>query len=194
MSDFNMLRGFAIFTSTAPPCVIRARHPALREALVEATLDSSVRSIGYEARAVVGSAGVAIETVILQQDDARFFLDGIPARPLRDLEEGLVRPELREHRLQRRTMTKEDLRLQPRRGNAAFVWTHRGRPVPVGIRVRVLQALRDDGPMELGRLLEGLLVEQDPAPAVLAMACADLLELDLLSAPLGPDNLVRAGT
>jgi hypothetical protein len=195
MSDFNTLRRFDLFTSAKTLCLIRAGHPAMREALVQATLDPSVRSIGCQAKAVVGSTEVAIETVILQQDDGCYFLDVVPARTLRDLEEeGLVRLALRELGLQPRTVTMENLRLQPRRGNAAFVWTYRGRPVPVGIRMHILQTLREDGPMEFGRLLKGFHVDQDPAPAVLSMACDDLLELDLSSAPLGPDSLVRART
>ncbi|GAB9163805.1 hypothetical protein BDS110ZK25_70310 [Bradyrhizobium diazoefficiens] len=114
---------------------------------------------------------------------------------MRDLEEeGLVRLALRDLGLQVRTVTMEELRAQPRRGNCAFVWSYKERAVPVGIRMRVLQALRDDGPMELGRLLEGSQADHDPAPAVLAMACDDLIEIDLISQRLGPGSMVRART
>jgi hypothetical protein len=83
--------------------------------------------------------------VILQQDDGQYLLDVVPARQLRDLEEeGLVRLALRELGLQTRTITMEYLRAQPRRGNCAFVWSYKERAVPVGIRMRVLQALRDE--------------------------------------------------
>lgn len=195
MSDNRLLRRFDLFTSAKAACAIRARHPALHEALVQATLDPSVRSIGYQEKATVGAADVTVDAVILQQDDGRYLLDVVPARRLRDLEqEGLVRLALRELGLQVKTVTMEDLRAQPRRGNAAFVWTYHNRTVPVGIRMRVLQVLRDDGPMELGRLLEGLRADRDPAPAVMSLACDDLIELDLASQRLGPGSMVRART
>ena len=193
MCDSRLLRRFDLFTSAKAACAIRARHPALHEALVQATLDPSVRSIGYQEKATVGVAEVTIDAVVLQQDDGRYLLDVVPARRLRDLEqEGLVRLAVRDLGLKVRTVTMEELRAQPRRGNCAFVWSYKERAVPVGIRMRVLQALRDDGPMELGRLLEGLQADHDPAPAVLAMACGDLIELDLDSQRLGPGSMVRA--
>ena len=34
----------------------------------------------------------------------------------------------------------------------------------------------------------------DPSPAVMSLACANLLELDLTSEPLGPSTLVRTRT
>ncbi|GAB9163810.1 MULTISPECIES: hypothetical protein [Bradyrhizobium] len=70
MSDSRLLRRFDLFTSAKTACAIRARHPALHEALVQATLDPSVRSIGYQAKAIVGAAEVTIDAVIIQQDSA----------------------------------------------------------------------------------------------------------------------------
>lgn len=196
MSDSRrLLRRFDLFTSAKTARAIPARHPALREALVQASLDPKVRSIAYQAKALVDGREVAIDAVILQQEDGRHLLDVAPARKLRDLEEeGLVRLALRELAVQVRTVTMEDLRTQPLRGNASFVWTYQGGPVPVGLRMRVLQALRDDGPMEFGRLLEGLQADRDPAPAIMSMACDDLIELDLISQRLGPGSMVRART
>lgn len=195
MSDSRLLRRLDLFTSAKTACAIHARHPALREALVQASLDPVVRSIAYQAKALVAGAEVKIDAVILQQDDGRHLLDVVPARQLRDLEqEGLVRLALRELDLQVRTVTMEDLRAQPRRGNCSFVWTYQGKPVPVGVRMSVLQALRDDGPMDLGRLLDGLQADRDPAPAVMSMACDDLIEIDLVSQRLGPGSMVRART
>lgn len=44
--------------------------------------------------------------------------------------------------------------------------------------------------MTLDRLLAGV-IGRDPAAAVMALACNDLLELDLESGPLGPQTMVR---
>ncbi|MEY9753785.1 hypothetical protein [Bradyrhizobium yuanmingense] len=195
MSDSRLLRRFDLFTSAKTACAIHAPHPALREALVQASLNPTVRSIAYQAKALVAGAEVKIDAVILQQDDGRYLLDVVPARQLRDLEqEGMFRLALRDLGLQVRLVTMEDLRTQPLRGNASFVWSYQDRPVPVGIRMRVLQALRDEGPMELGRLLEGLRADRDPAPAVMSMASEDLIEIDLVSQRLGPGSIVRTRT
>jgi hypothetical protein len=51
--------------------------------------------------------------------------------------------------------------------------------------------LLDEGPMPLGELLKSIRSERDPAPAVMALACADLLYLDLGSQPLRPATIVR---
>jgi hypothetical protein len=64
-------------------------------------------------------------------------------------------------------------------------------PVGIEMRLRILTALRDDGPMTLGCLLKQLRGPRDPGAAVLALACSDLLELDLDTGPLGPATVVR---
>lgn len=46
--------------------------------------------------------------------------------------------------------------------------------------------------MTLSRLLAAARGERDPSPAVMALACSDLIELDLISAPLGPQTIARA--
>jgi hypothetical protein len=58
--------------------------------------------------------------------------------------------------------------------------------------MRVLQILLDDGPMPLGQLLKSIRGDRDPTPAVMALACADLLTLDLVSQPLGPGTIARS--
>jgi hypothetical protein len=45
--------------------------------------------------------------------------------------------------------------------------------------------------MSLGDLLKSIRCEHDPAPAVMALACADLLHLDLVSRPLSPTTIAR---
>ena len=45
--------------------------------------------------------------------------------------------------------------------------------------------------MTLGELLSRVRSDRDPASGVMALACLDLIELDLASAPLGPATIVR---
>jgi hypothetical protein len=58
--------------------------------------------------------------------------------------------------------------------------------------LKVLTVLQEDGRLPLGCLLERIHAARDPAPAVMAMACSDLLELDLVSPALGPSTIVRS--
>lgn len=184
-----------VFVSAKAPSPIPARHPALREALVQASLDPAVRSLAFLPSAHVAAAPVELDAVVVTRDDGRFHLDVVPARRVRDLEdEGLALIALREFYLEPFTVTAEDLKAEPRCGNCRLVWSHHRRFVPLPMRIRILQALRDDGPMELGRLLEGIRADRDPAPSVLSLACDDLLELDLTSRPLGPATMVRSRT
>jgi hypothetical protein len=111
---------------------------------------------------------------------------------VRDLDdEGLVLIALRELGLAPLVVTAEDLRAEPRRSNTRSVWSYKDLAVPVPLRVHILKVLASEGLIELGRLLETIRSEQDPSPAVMALCCSDLLELDLISEPLGPSTVVR---
>ncbi|RQH12668.1 hypothetical protein [Bradyrhizobium sp. RP6] len=161
------------FISTKAPAPIPVRHPALRAGLIQASLAAEVRSIVHVATAHVASVPVDLDAIVLNGDDGRFLLDVVPARKVRDIDD-------------------EDLKAEPRRSNVDLVWSHNRRFVPLGLRIRILQVLRDDGPMELVRLLESVRSDRDPTPSLMSLFCDDLLEIDLTSAPLGPLSLVRS--
>ncbi|GAB9167409.1 hypothetical protein BDS110ZK4_30240 [Bradyrhizobium diazoefficiens] len=182
-----------VFVSAKTLCAIPARHDSLREALVQNSLDPQVRSIGYLASAYAASQPVDLGAVVVSRDDGRYVLDVVPARRIRDLdEEGLVQIALRELGLSALTITADDIRQEPRYANAQLVWSYNGVRVPIGLRMRIIEVLIEDGPMALGRLLSSISADRDPSPAVMALACADLVELDLLSEPIGPRSIVRA--
>jgi hypothetical protein len=182
-----------LFSSAKTPTPIPARHAALREALAQASLDPAVRSIVYVASANAGSAQVVeVDAVILKRDDGAFHLDVVPARRIRDLDdEGMVQIALRELGLQQLVVTADDLRVEPRKSNARLVWSYKDRAVPVPLRIGIIKVLADDGPMQLGALLETIRSGEDPSAAVMTLACSDLLEIDLTSGPLGPSTIVR---
>jgi hypothetical protein len=181
-----------LFVSAKTTTAIPARCPLVREALVQASLDPQVRSIGYVASAVVASQSVELGAIVLHRDDGRFVLDVVPARRVRDLEdEGLTLIAIADLGMATLVVTADDIRREPRYANARLVWSYNGVSVPIGLRMRILQVLLDDGPLQLGRLLQSIRTDRDPTRAVMALACADLLELDLLTAPLGPMTVVR---
>ena len=182
-----------LFVSAKAATPIPARHPALRDALVQASLDPQVRSIAYVASANVASEQVELDAILVQRDDGHFLFDVIPARRIRDLEqEGLALIALSRLGLAPLTLTAEEIRLEPRFTNARLVWSYRGAHVPIGLRLSILQTLLDEGPMPLGELLKSIRSDRDPAPAVMALACVDLIILDLVSHPLGPCTMVRS--
>ena len=182
-----------LFVSAKAATAIPARHPALRDALIQASLDPQVRSIGYVAAAVVASEQGDLGAIVVQRDDGRFLLDVVPARRIRDLEdEGLALIALAELGLKPWLVSAEELRREPRYTNAKLVWSYNEHRVPIELRMRILQTLLDEEPMQLGRLVRSVRSDRDPSPAVMALVCADLLELDLISQPLGPTTIVRS--
>jgi hypothetical protein len=181
------------FTSAKTLCAIPARHAALRDALVLSSLDPAVRSIGFAPSAHVASQQIDIAAVFVTKDDDLYFLDVVPARSLRtSAEKKLARAALDSLGLKPLVITAEDLRRQPRYANSLEVWSCNGLRIPIGLRVRVMQVLVDDGPMSLAGLLSSVTSDRDPTRYILAMACADLLELDLLTEKLGPSTMVRS--
>jgi len=181
-----------LFVSAKTRTAIPLGHDLVGEALVQASLDPLVRAIEFVPAARVREAPVALDAIVLARDDGRYVLDVVPARPVRDVEvEGLALLALDQLGLPLLTITEDDIRQQPRFANSRLVWDYRHHPVTIETRMRVLTILRDDGPMSFGCLLRRVRGPRDPSPAVLALACADLLELDLLTEPLGPATTVR---
>jgi hypothetical protein len=182
-----------LFLSAKTTTAIPATAPLVRDALVQATLDPAVRAIEFIASARVGATPVELNATVIHRDDGRFYLDVVKARPLRDAEdEGLALIALQELGLAPITLTAADIKHEPRFANSRLVWSYRLHPVGIGLRMRILQKLADDGPMALSRLLFKVRSDRDdPSPAVLALACSDLIELDLVSRPLGPQTIAR---
>jgi hypothetical protein len=182
-----------LFVSAKTSTAVPARHLLVRDALIEASLCPTVRSIDYIAAARVEAASVKLNAVVIARDDGRFVLDVVEARPLRDIDaEGLVQIALRDLGLTPLTITRADIHREPKFTNAKLVWHYRMHPVGISLRMRILGILAEDGPMSLARLLAAIHSDRDPSPAILALACSDLVEIDLVSRPLGPATIVRS--
>jgi hypothetical protein len=182
----------SLFVSAKTSTAIRAPSDLVRDALVQASLDPSVRRIDFHAQAFVDAAYVDLDAIGIVRDDGRFYLDVVEARPAPGLgREKTASAAFAALGMKPLTLTAEEIRRQPRFANANLVWSYRLAPVGITMRMSVLHILSDDGPMTLSRLLSALRVDRDPSPAVLAMACSDLLELDLDTGPVGPATVVR---
>ena len=182
-----------LFISAKTATAIPARHPLLRDALVQASLDPQIRSLDFIQTTTVGTTPVALKTIVIVRDDGRFYLDIVEARPVRDVEaEGLALIALDRLGLAPLTLHAADIRREPRFANAKAVWEYRMHPVGIAMRLKILTVLQEDGPLALGCLLKRISAARDPAPAVMALACSDLIELDLISEPLGPTTIARS--
>jgi hypothetical protein len=106
--------------------------------------------------------------------------------------DNLTRIGLQQLGLRSIVLTAADIQREPRFANSRLVWSYRLHPVGISVRTSVLQILIDEGPVTLSRLLTSVRSERDPSPPVMAMACANLIELDLVSRPLGPMTVVRS--
>lgn len=180
------------FTSAKTTAAIPIRHPAIRDALIQFSLDAAVRSIDYIESTSVGSEHVDLDVIIVQRESGRTLLDVIPARPLRDLEqEGLVLIALRELNIPTQRLTLEYLRREPRFSNSRLVWLYNRHRVPLDLRLGILNLLSDQHSMKLGDLLQSIKeTGSRGSRAVMALACADLISLDLESQPLAPTTVV----
>jgi hypothetical protein len=181
------------FTSTKTACAIPTQCRLQWDALVQATLDATVKSIEFIASARVRSISVDLNAVVLCRDDGRHLLDIVPSRTLRDVEDqGLVLIALSEMALPTIVLTAADIRREPVFSNSRIVWSYRLHSVGIRMRLQILQILSDEGPMSLSGLLSAVRSERDPGAAVMALACADIVELDLFSQPLGPSTIARS--
>jgi hypothetical protein len=182
-----------LFVSAKTSSGIPARHPLIRDALVQASLDPQVRALEFVPSAIVETTRVALKAIVLVRDDRRFYLDVVDARPVGKFEvKSLALIALDQLSLSPLILTAADIKREPLFANATTVWAYRRHPVRIEMRMQILSVLQEDGPLQLGCLLQRVRAIQDPAPAVMALACSDLVELDLISRPLGPSTIVRS--
>ncbi|UPJ53408.1 hypothetical protein IVB30_20085 [Bradyrhizobium sp. 200] len=182
-----------LFVSAKTRTAVPARHPLLRDALAQASLDPQVRSINYVPSTQVESETVKLGAIVVIRDNGHYYLDLVPARrPCAASERARVKAALTGLGLRPLVLTETDILREPRFANSRIVWEYARVRVPIGVRLQVLNILVEDGPMRLGLLLAAIRHPNDPAPAVMALACHNLIELDLVSMPLGPGTMARA--
>jgi hypothetical protein len=182
-----------LFKSAKCAVAIPVRHLLIGEALVQASLDPRILSINYIPTVTVGASLVALDAAVLVQKEGRRILDVVDAPPVVGISgDSLRRLALKQLGLTPLTLSASDIRREPLYSNARLVWSYRNRKVPIGLRIRVLELLAEDGPIRLANLLAATgSNEVDPAAGVLALACANLLEIELSETPFGPQTLVR---
>jgi hypothetical protein len=181
------------FVSAKTSTVIPVASALVHDALVQTSLDPQVRAIEFIARAWAGTPPVDLDAIVVTREDGRFTLDVVAGRQARQAErKGPSSIALADLGLSPIVLTAADIKREPRFSNARLVWSYRLHPVGITMRMCILQILFDEGPMMLRHLLPAVRSDRDPGPAVLAMACSDLIEVDLVTQPLGPDTIARS--
>ena len=180
------------FISAKAAVAIPVACKLVRGALVQAALDPAVRAIEFIPTVVAFGQVIPLDAIVLRGDEGRQRLDIVETRPVRSLDdEGLALLAIDQLGLPPLTLTAGDIRRQPRAGNCRLVWACRDYRIYAGDRVRVLQALAEEGEMTLARAAAECRFSADAVAAVLALVCGDLVEADLTTLPLGPETRVR---
>lgn len=171
---------------------VRTASAILVDVVVQASLDPNVTGIEHLAKSQFRGKIVPLDFVVIDRGGHRRAIELAEERPLRSVDaEGLVLLALRDLDIEIEQITAGDVAQEPKHTNCRLVWACQAHRVPAGLRMQIQQLLSDDGPLRLGELLGRIHSDGDPMPAVLSLACADLLELDLTDIPLGPDTMVR---
>ena len=160
------------------------------QALVQASLDPAVVEIDFIASAKVRGIEVPVRSIVLARADGRWLLDLVDAEPAQDIDQaGLRLLGIESLGIQTLTQTHADLNREPKASNCDLVWACRRRQVGPDDRIRILHRLEESSVSPLIEVASAARIG-DGVASVFALACENLLELDLVSAPVGPSTAV----
>jgi hypothetical protein len=164
----------------------------LRDALQQASLEPSVRAIRYRKTSDLQCPQIPLTGIVLDRVDGNFLLEVCERRRELSAEERvcLVKTlELSGLRLLERDAF--DVKREPLFSNARYVWSYERYNVPLKDRLRIAAALTEDGPQSILELEERARPTSDILAAICALACEDLVEINIHDAFLGPRTIVR---
>ncbi|MFJ7439634.1 hypothetical protein ACIQW5_18395 [Methylorubrum thiocyanatum] len=169
--------GFRSFKTSAPIAYPARWH---RDLLIQASLDPRIEAI-EPVPDIIGDGSAF--SIIVHIDATRRLITAVREPTVRRV--GIIG-------LEEAVLPRSVVLAEPRCSDARAIWSMRRHQVTLGNRLRILRALEDqpDG-MTLARtadLVRG--GDIDPTEAVLALACAGLVDIDLRG-PLAPSTPVR---
>jgi hypothetical protein len=184
--------GAGQFTSAKTAGPIPITSSVIGDLLVQATLDPAVRRIEFIKEQPVRGRAAVVDALVFSFDDGRKVVEVAEMRQTRSIDdEGLFLLAVEQLGLGMLTVTAAEIAREPRAGNSRLVWACRRWRVAAGDRVRILHVLSEEREMALPRVAAHARFSSDPVAAVLALACADLVEADLETIPLGPETRIR---
>ncbi|MEW6451367.1 MAG: hypothetical protein AB1490_11990 [Pseudomonadota bacterium] len=167
--------------------------PLLGDALIQASLDPKISRIELIAVGPTGARPHPLEIVAFHAcDGRRLALDLADEESPRDVDVyGLFLVTAEELGLELLQRSRSDIRREPLFANCGMVWSHVNHRVAIGDRIRIMQMLAEEGPLRIGDIIKNGTYRTDPSAALMALACHDVVELDLGEAALGPDTQAR---
>jgi hypothetical protein len=183
----------ALFVSCKCEIAIPIHRPLLRDAVQQAALEPAVRAIQFRRSPDIECPRVSLHGVVLDRVDGRFLLRVYERRTQRSDEElARVTYVLARHRLRLLERDALDIRREPLFSNARAVWSYARYDVSLTDRLRIGLALEEGGPQSIVELEERARPTCDIVAAVCALACADLVGLNIHHVPLGRYTIVAA--
>jgi hypothetical protein len=186
-------RGERSVLFSSPKCrsAIPVNDSLLCCALEQASLDSSVRQIEYRSGPHVDRPAISLAGVVLQREDGAHLLRVHASRPERTEEEhARLRFALGRYGLQLLELDARDLHREPLFSNVRAIWAHAGRPVSLMDRLKIAVALEEGGTQTIVDLENRAGLTSEIVPIVCALACEDLLRLNIYDAELSSRTLV----
>jgi hypothetical protein len=177
----------------SPKCdmAISISNPLLLYALQQAALDCSVRAIHQQFGPEMECP--QISGVVLDRPDGNFLLSVHESRPERSAEQAAgLAFVLKRHGLHLLELDAADIRREPQFSNSRMVWSYARYHVSITDRFRIALALEEGGPQSIVELEERARPTCDTLAAVCALACQDLLGLNISHDPLGSRTIVFA--
>lgn len=172
---------------------IPVRSALHRDFLIQSALDVHVRSIEFLPEVRFGDVALTVNSIVVRRDDGNFMVEIQGRRPLRDVdEENTLAQGLQSIGLSLLEVDIDEIRREPRLSNAREIWGCKNLRVSIRDRLHIMTALSEDGPQSIMALQDIVPTSSDVGSALCALACADLVEIDLDDRPIGARTVVRA--
>jgi hypothetical protein len=154
---------------------------------VQSALDPSVDEIGYVHSAIVSGCRVRLDLPVIVRSGSRLAIDIVEDHPLKSVDdEGLSLIAVQDLGLEILELRRADIHREPVTENARRVWRHADQEVSFDDESAVLEVLSERSfAIDQLTTMTGVSVE-----AVFALACADLVAVDLATQPICPGTLV----
>lgn len=167
------------------------RSGIVHDLLIQLTPDPEVWSIEFLDRVEVGNEFLRVGAIVIDTATHRFLLDFEPIQIVRSTDEyRLFQRAVAGLGLFAVEVTGSQILKEPRFSTSRAVWSHRRIAVPAAMRLVLVGALAEDGPLTLHELCSRVPGPMDPVGAICSLACAGAFEFDLAEGLL-PTTVVR---
>jgi hypothetical protein len=184
----------SIFAGPKCACAIPAKHPLLRDALIQASFDESITSIDFIHCACIAGQCVVLDAVIVTQYGRRYELDVVAARPLNDIDnEGLRLIALEQLDISSIKLGEADIRAEPRCTTAREIWRQRSTKVPFRQSMAIADAIDECGPLTIAEVDDRHSGSITTLDVIFSLVATGVLTIDI-DRPVGPTTVVRRST